>query len=343
MTVDSPVYTFVWSAGTENADVYRVALDANTQDYQIFLNDDTTPAFLAGQGTSKIVLGGAAGDDSLTIDLTNGNPITPQGLIFDGGIDNDTINVVASDGADSVTFDPSSIVINGSTVTQSDTESFSYDGAGGYDTLAVNAGATVTLAPTTQRFGSLSVDGNVFAAPGASSGIGIVTRSLTLGASATLDLTNNDMLIDPNSGRSRNRGRGGGGNTPGQIQALINSARNGGAWDGVGITSTTAREANPHNTTLGLLTGAEYQSVYGAGATFDGEALTEGSILVKYTYYGDTDFNGQVNFDDYSRTDAGFNQGRSGWLNGDSDGNGVVNFDDYSLIDLAFNTQTSIL
>ena len=30
---------------------------------------------------------------------------------------------------------------------------------------------------------------------------------------------------------------------------------------------------------------------------------------MKYTYYGDTDFNGVVDFDDYSRTDAGFNSG----------------------------------
>ena len=59
---------------------------------------------------------------------------------------------------------------------------------------------------------------------------------------------------------------------------------------------------------------------------------------MKYTYYGDTDFNGVVNFDDYSRTDAGFNGNESGWLNGDFDANGAVNFDDYSLIDLAFNT-----
>jgi len=62
-------------------------------------------------------------------------------------------------------------------------------------------------------------------------------------------------------------------------------------------------------------------------------------VLVKYTYYGDTDFNGVVNFDDYSRTDAGFSTGKTGWLNGDFDGNGSVNFDDYALIDLAFNTQ----
>jgi len=63
------------------------------------------------------------------------------------------------------------------------------------------------------------------------------------------------------------------------------------------------------------------------------------AVLVKYTYYGDTDFNGAVNFDDYSRTDNGFSTGKSGWLNGDFDGNGGVNFDDYALIDLAFNTQ----
>jgi hypothetical protein len=50
-----------------------------------------------------------------------------------------------------------------------------------------------------------------------------------------------------------------------------------------------------------------------------------------------------VNFDDYSRTDAGFNNNRSGWLNGDFDGNNIVNFDDYSLIDLAFNTQNGSL
>ena len=62
---------------------------------------------------------------------------------------------------------------------------------------------------------------------------------------------------------------------------------------------------------------------------------------MKYTYYGDTDFNGLVNFDDYARIDAGFNNGGNDWFEGDFDYNGVVNFDDYSLIDLAFNTQGS--
>jgi hypothetical protein len=67
-------------------------------------------------------------------------------------------------------------------------------------------------------------------------------------------------------------------------------------------------------------------------------------VLVKtifQTRYGDTDLNGAINFDDYVRTDNGFNSHLSGWANGDFDGNGVVNFDDYVIIDLNFNEQTA--
>jgi len=101
---------------------------------------------------------------------------------------------------------------------------------------------------------------------------------------------------------------------------------------------------NPqHNTTLGRLEGSEYDALYGAATLFDGRAVDNTAVIVKYTWYGDTDLNGVVDFDDYSRTDSGFNLGRTGWLNGDFDGNGVVDFDDYSLIDLAFNTQSGVL
>jgi hypothetical protein len=55
------------------------------------------------------------------------------------------------------------------------------------------------------------------------------------------------------------------------------------------------------------------------------------------------DFSGLVDFTDYSRIDAGFNNSLTGWLNGDCDGNGVVNFDDYALIDNAFVYQSDVL
>jgi hypothetical protein len=43
------------------------------------------------------------------------------------------------------------------------------------------------------------------------------------------------------------------------------------------------------------------------------------------------------------RTDNGFNNHLTGWMNGDFDLNGQVNFDDYVLIDLAFNSQSGTL
>jgi hypothetical protein len=97
------------------------------------------------------------------------------------------------------------------------------------------------------------------------------------------------------------------------------------------------------NKTLGTVTGAQYISAQGAGAQFDGVLVASTDVLVKYTYYGDADLNGVVNFDDYSRIDSVFNRGGSNWFSGDFDYTGLVNFDDYSLIDNAFNTQSGSL
>ena len=73
---------------------------------------------------------------------------------------------------------------------------------------------------------------------------------------------------------------------------------------------------------------------YGTATTFD---YSTASCAPPNTYPGDTDSNGIINFDDYSRIDNGYNQGLSGWSNGDFDCSGVINFDDYSIIDSAYN------
>jgi hypothetical protein len=109
------------------------------------------------------------------------------------------------------------------------------------------------------------------------------------------------------------------------------------------LASSTAGAATPKNKTLGTVTGAQYHAAAGAGAQFDGFNVADTDVLVKFTYYGDSDLNGVVNFDDYSRIDAGFNGSGSTWFQGDFDYNGSVNFDDYSLIDSAFNTQSGSL
>src|SRR4029077_19936191 len=97
------------------------------------------------------------------------------------------------------------------------------------------------------------------------------------------------------------------------------------------------------NTNLGILSGAEYTAIGGGIGTFAGQPYSGTDTLVKYTWNGDTNFSGTVNFDDYVRVDVGFNTNLTGWSNGDFNYSGGVNFDDYVLIDVAFNTQSGTL
>jgi beta-glucanase (GH16 family) len=159
--------------------------------------------------------------------------------------------------------------------------------------------------------------------------IGTMSFAGGVGAPAVVDLNDQDLIAT---------------STPrATIEAQIVAARHGGAWDAPGITSAAAKAQANHATTLGVLSGAEFHGIAGATATFGTFAIADPDVLVKYTWYGDTDFNGKVNFDDYVRADNGFNNHLTGWINGDFDLNGQVNFDDYVLIDLAFNTQSGTL
>ena len=161
----------------------------------------------------------------------------------------------------------------------------------------------------------------------------IKLTSLTLAGGSTptamFDVANGSMIVGSSTSKST-------------IEAQVAYARNGGSWNGNGITSSAAASASPANTGLGVLSGAEYTSVGGAG-TFGDQSYSSGDTLVKYTYNGDANFSGTVNFDDYVKIDIGYSQHYTGWLNGDFNYSGAVNFDDYVLIDYAYATQGSAL
>jgi hypothetical protein len=77
--------------------------------------------------------------------------------------------------------------------------------------------------------------------------------------------------------------------------------------------------------------------------TFDGEAVGVNDVLIKYTWFGDADLDGKVSTNDYFQIDAGFLNGRSGWINGDFDYSGGVTTNDYFLIDNAFLGQNGVI
>ena len=262
------------------------------------------------------------------------NGINPGGTgVLSFGNQNRTVNLTGSNGGAN-TLSPQ--LANSATgilnVVKNGTGAWYLGGSNTYTGGTVVNSGTLGVSPTgNYGAGSVTVNGTAALALGAGRTTAFRLPQVTLSPQATIDMNDNDMVV-----ASSNL-------TTSQITQLIRTARNNGNWNQPGITSTTAKNNPSHNTTLGVLTGSEYASVAGGTTVFNGTSFVGSDTLVKYTYYGDTDFNGKVNFDDYVRTDNGFNNHLSGWLNGDFDLNGQVNFDDYVLIDLAFNTQSGTL
>ncbi len=126
----------------------------------------------------------------------------------------------------------------------------------------------------------------------------------------------------------------------GAITALAAAAYNGGAWNGPSaLTSTAAASDTTYLTALGVIPVTTQTS-------FEGQSVAVGDVLVKYTYYGDTNLDGVVDGSDYSRIDTAFinNQNThlaklTGWYNGDFNYDGAIDGSDYTLIDNAFNSQ----
>ncbi len=332
---------------------------------------NSTTAFPTG---TALTLGDAE-NDSATFDL-NGNPATADSLstigtgtanditsggstltyaggainsVFHGSLQNGVALTVASGSLD-LTGSSSN---TGDTNVNAGTLTVDYGGAIG----STNAGVNVNVAAnaTLNVNGSISTATNLNTAGsvnfGANNSSGFLPRTLaalniaggvtTVDHSAVtanrsvlvlpglslstgnLDLTNNDMIAH-NGNLS-------------MLTSLIAAGYNGGPWNGAtGIISSTA--ASTTNTAL-----AVEQNDNGSGdpllSAFDGQAVVDSDVLIKYTYFGDANLDGVVNGSDYTLIDNGFNNTLTGWHNGDFNYDGIVNGDDYTLIDNAFNTQ----
>ncbi|HEV8378105.1 MAG TPA: hypothetical protein VGP99_04595, partial [Tepidisphaeraceae bacterium] len=159
----------------------------------------------------------------------------------------------------------------------------------------------------------------------------IDTSALVMAAGAVLDLGDGDMIVHTASAAARQA-------MLDIIVTKIKLSRNASPrWSGPGITDALAA-GNP------LVTVAAIGNVDNNGnplkTTFDGVTVNGNAVLVKTTYYGDHDVDGDVDADDYAAIDAGFAQNLTGWFNGDNDySGGKPNSDDYFRMDLAFSGQ----
>ena len=206
------------------------------------------------------------------------------------------------------------------------TATFNTDAGAGGANLTVNAISGTILFTSTQHLSGLNIaSGSLVQLNASGPRLVLVTSSLIVGG--TLDLTTNALDVSASSLTA--------------ITALLASGYSNGTWTGTGITSSTAAGDTAHLTALGVI--QNNQSGTALYTTFDGVTPGAGDVLVKFTYYGDTDLNGEVDGSDYSRIDNGYLTGATGWFNGDFNYDGVIDGSDYTLIDNAFNTQGASL
>jgi hypothetical protein len=110
--------------------------------------------------------------------------------------------------------------------------------------------------------------------------------------------------------------------------------------------SVDSSSAEARRTMLGVATAGNIFGISGPQtATFDGQTVSAGDVLIKFTYAGDANLDGKVNIDDYGRIDANVGQSGTvfGWYNGDFNFDGKINIDDYGLIDSVIGSQGPVL
>jgi hypothetical protein len=256
---------------------------------------------------------------NIELDLAGGSNTLTQlaqpaaAVTFNAGPGNNTLNV--SGGSYSFSADPA--LTSGSlTVNDNAAVVFTAPTAGsGYNArnlaaLNIGSAATATLTPST----ATTTDRTV-----------LETGGLSITTGGTLDIGNNAVIVH-------------GGDLP-AITSLIKTGFNAGSgyWNGVGITSTSART----DTTLLTAVGVISNNISGVAidSTFDNQPVSASDVLIKFTYYGDATLDGKVDGSDYSRIDSGYLTYATGWFNGDFNYDGSVDGSDYTLIDNAFNAQ----
>jgi hypothetical protein len=252
-------------------------------------------------------------------------------IVVRAGDGNDTINVGAIDPMISISIDGQGGNDLVRVLETSPGALVTVQSSAGNDTVRVNednTGSAAIRLVTTSFLQELSVGNGGMVTSGGGAGSILRTMALSLSPGGTIDLLDHDMVVDYT-----------GASPLGAIRGWIRSGRNSGTWDGPGLRSSAAAGHPSQITALGALESASYVSANGTNV-FSGQPVDPTSVLVKYTYNGDTDLNGVVDFDDYARIDAAFlGTGTGGWFEADSDYSDSIDFDDYALIDAAFLLQ----
>ena len=107
-------------------------------------------------------------------------------------------------------------------------------------------------------------------------------------------------------------------------------------WSGNGITSSVAA-ANSGSFAIGYAESDSFFNISGDGtATFSDQVVSAQAVLLKFTYHGDFNLDGQTNLGDYSILASRFNTAQL-WTGGDSNYDGFNDLGDFGLLAANYN------
>lgn len=283
----------------------------------------TAAGALTNSGTMTVGVGSTLTANS---GFTNSGTTTANGTFAAGGTIG-TSGALTLNGP--IQFNPGSTlnVTAGTTALNSDA------GAPLNYKLAANVSAGGSLqVGATQHLANLVVSGSAAvggASPPVTGNKVLVTQALSTPGSGTLDLNNNALVVDYTSGGSA---------TFNAVQNEIRSGyhASGILWTGAGITSSTARLSTRYG--IGY---DEASDLLGpSGGTFQGESVDGTAVLARFTFYGDVNLDGSVDFLDLAKLAQSYNviDGSRSWATGDVNYDGNTDFLDLALLAQNYNT-----
>jgi autotransporter-associated beta strand protein len=186
----------------------------------------------------------------------------------------------------------------------------------------VNVGTLVVANGDAFGGGSVNVADGALAQAQAGLSKAVTVTTLATNATGKFDLTDNSMVIK--------------GLDTTQVRGLINGAFNAGHWNGAtGLDSSTAAANASGTTAIGYGTAGFLNKSSFKGVT----PLNTTDVLVKYTYYGDSDLSGATNLDDFTLFLGGYQNAGATWSQGDYDYSGLVTLDDFTLFLKGYQQQ----
>ncbi len=275
----------------------------------------------------QIYLDAYGGDDSIVLSSSITKPVA-----VNAGGDSDVLYLNGTTGANTINLTATSVTLSNSqsaTLTNAFAQVY-LDGRGGDDVVILDDNVSATIRYS-QKLQSLTLGNDAIVNLAAGSASTVRLKSVpVLGTNAFVNVNDNAMIVDYTGGSS-------------PYSALRTQLGNGlGLLGGTQTNGIGSIEVDLQNAPGTFLTIVDNGAISGAidSRSFDNNIPAD-SVIIIYTWFGDSDLNGVVDASDYALIDTGVNpaSGVSGWVFGDYDLDGDIDGDEYALIDTGFISQ----